>query len=659
MKLMKAHATNYRNIIDSNPVEILQCTCLVGKNEAGKSAFLKALEGLRSTDSSFKRYGKIENYPRRYLAEYDARHPNGQATVMTTVWEMDATDIAAVVADLGDGALTGNTITVLKTYEQDDTTWDVPFDEERALRNLLKKCALDKEDAAPLNTATTTEKAGEALQTLATRTPNQERLLSTIAKFRKNSAHLHAIDILNARTPKLMYFSHYDRMSGELSINKIATDMANSTISSGDRVFLDFLEYAGTTLDELERSTKFEELTAKCEAAALRITDQIFVYWTQNDELKIKVVFSEAKKDDPPPFNTGLIARARVENTLHGVTVPFAERSAGFIWFFSFLVKFAQIKKNHGNVILLLDDPGLTLHGTAQKDLLRYFAEQIAPHHQLIWTTHSLFMVPPDNLACVRTVEDVVTRDRRGRKSSIGTKLRPDVLTTDPQTNFPILGAMGFEVTQTLAIGTNTLLVEGPSDILYLQAASTVLKQSGNTYLSPNWAICPSGGIEKVLPFVRLFYGNKLNVAILTDYERGQKRKLDDLHRSALLERERIIRTTEIAGKEEADVEDFFDPALFVELVNRTYQLKDGQKLTVEKLEAADTSTRRLVKKAEAYFRLLPEEVPEFSPYDPALYLLQHPELLEGESMPVKDSLGRFEAAFERIAKFLPQGKHR
>ncbi len=86
MKLMKAHATNYRNIIDSNPVDILQLTCLVGKNEAGKSAFLKALEGLRSTDSSFKRYGKIENYPRRYLAEYDARHPNGQATVMTTVW---------------------------------------------------------------------------------------------------------------------------------------------------------------------------------------------------------------------------------------------------------------------------------------------------------------------------------------------------------------------------------------------------------------------------------------------------------------------------------------------------------------------------------------------------------------------------------------------
>ena len=57
----------------------------------------------------------------------------------------------------------------------------------------------------------------------------------------------------------------------------------------------------------------------------------------------------------------------------------------------------------------------------------------------------------------------MVVTDARNRKKSIGTKIRSDVLTTDPQTNFPIFGAMGFEVTQTLIIGKNTLLVEGPS----------------------------------------------------------------------------------------------------------------------------------------------------------------------------------------------------
>lgn len=654
MKLIKAQATNYRNIIDTNEVDIAQSTCLVGKNEAGKSAFLKALEGLRSTDKKFTQYGKIENYPRRHLADYDERHPDGEATVMTTVWELDAGDVTAVEAELGKGVLSGKTCKVYKTYEEEGTTWTLPVNEETAFQNLVKMHGLDADEAAAVSTAKTTQKAAEALAGLAERTANQESLLAAIGKFRKKSAHLRAIDILSARMPRFMYFSHYDRMSGELSINKLNTDKQSGIpIASGDRVFLDFLEYAGTTLDDLVATTQFEELNAKCEAAALRITDQIFEYWTQNDELKIKVVLSEGKSGDPAPFNSGAVARARVENGLHGVTVPFSERSAGFIWFFSFLVKFAQIKKTHGNVILLLDEPGLTLHGTAQKDLLRYFAEQIAPHHQLIWSTHSPFMVPPDDLASVRTVEDVVQLDHRNRRTSIGTKIRPDVLTTDPQTNFPIFGAMGFEVTQTLVIGTNTLLVEGPSDILYLQAASSALKAAGRTHLSPRWAICPSGGIDKVLPFVRLFYGNNLNVAVLTDYERGQKRKLDDLHKAALLANDRIILATDVAGKDEADIEDFFDPAFFVDLINRTYGLQDDHVLTVEKLVAADANTGRLVKKAEAYFRVLPAEIPEYSHYDPSMFLLQHPELWKGKGKPVQETLKRFEAAFERIAKFI------
>lgn len=655
MKLIKAHVTNYRNIIDSNDVEIGDTTCLVGKNEAGKTSFLKALEGLRSTNAAFKEYGRVENYPRRYLAEYESRHPDGDARVISTEWEMAPEDIAAIEAELGEGVTTGKVVNVRKTYDQEGTTWTVPLNEEKALENLVKRFSLNKDERNGLGGAKSTSHAAKALEALGTKTDKQNDLLAAIKKLRNNSAQLKAIDIIDARTPKFLYFSHYDRMSGELSINKLnAEKQQGVNISNGDKVFLDFLEYAGTDLDELTGATRFEELNAKCEAAANRITDQIFEYWTQNDELQIKVLLTEGKPQDPPPFNNGPVARARVENNLHRVTVPFSERSAGFIWFFSFLVKFAQIKKRQGNVILLLDEPGLTLHGTAQKDLLRYFKEQIAPHHQLIYSTHSPFMVPPDDLASVRTVEDVVTTDSRGRKQSQGTKVRADILATDPQTNFPVFGAMGFEITQTLIIGKNTLLVEGPSDILYLQAASAVLKKQKRAHLSPQWAVCPSGGIDKVLPFVRLFYGNNLNIAVLTDFERGQKRKLDDLYKSALLDQERIILATEIAGKEEADIEDFFEPELFSELINKTYGLKDEHVLDVQKLDDADKTTARLVKKAEAYFRQLPTTYPEFSHFDPAYYLLTHPELLEGKSASKAKTLDRFEEAFKRVEKFAP-----
>ena len=211
---------------------------------------------------------------------------------------------------------------------------------------------------------------------------------------------------------------------------------------------------------------------------------------------------------------------------------------------------------------------------------------------------------------------------------------------------------MGFEVTQGLLIAPNTLLVEGPADILYLQAASKRLQTLGRTHLDPKWAICPSGGIDKVLPFVRLFYANKLNIVVLTDFDRGQRRKLDLLHRSELLEKERIILATDIASQPEADIEDFFTPAFFATLLNETYGLQDNHKSSTQKLTSADRKTHRNVKRAEAYFRLLPDKYPVFGHYDPALHLLTHPELLEDTSAAVNTSLDRFEAAFERIAKY-------
>jgi hypothetical protein len=490
------------------------------------------------------------------------------------------------------------------------------------------------------------------LEALETRTPAQTKLIERLKLYRGERAKLRAIDLLDARMPKFLYFSHYDRMSGEIAIDKLQNDKANGGIEEGDQVFLDFLEYAGTALDELTAAKRFEELNAQCEAAANRITDQIFEYWTQNDQLEIEVRIDEGKPKDPVPFNSGTIARARVKNNLHRVSVPFSERSAGFIWFFSFLVKFAQIKKTQGNVIILLDEPGLTLHGTAQKDLLRFFKEQLEPKHQLIYSTHSPFMVPADQLTSVRTVEDAVKTDARGRLSSDGTKVRSDVLTTDPQTNFPVFGAMGFEVTQGLLIAPNTLLVEGPGDILYLQAISKKLQTLKRTFLDPKWAICPAGGIDKVLPFVRLFYGNRLNVVVLTDLDRGQVKKLDMLYKTELLEKERIILATEVANQEEADIEDFFHSDFFVELLNQTYKLTGKSKLTTKKLIDADPSTVRLVKKAEAYFRTLPGTIPMFGHYDPAFYLMTHPEFLEGETPGIAETLDRFEEAFKRIAQY-------
>ena len=358
------------------------------------------------------------------------------------------------------------------------------------------------------------------------------------------------------------------------------------------------------------------------------------------------------------PFNNGTVVRARVWNGHHKASVPFSERSAGFVWFFSFLVKFAEIRNDMGNVIILLDEPGLTLHGKAQADLLRYIETELLPHHQVVFSTHSPFLVPAHRLADIRIVEDILEypSDGRGRPVVKGTKVFTDALKTSKDTLFPLQGAMGYDICQSLFVGKHTILVEGPSDILYLQVLSSTLKRRGKSSLDPRWTICPSGGIDKMQTFISLFAGNHLDVAVLTDQGRGEKSKIERLKGSAILKAGWAYSIADFVGQDEADVEDLLHPNLFVEIVNSAFELNSTDKLDVAKLEAADASTTRIVKKAEAAFRTMSPDAPNFDHFTPAEWLLRNPQILDSTSPEIEETLKRAEKVIETFNALLSPG---
>ncbi|MCW0218441.1 MAG: AAA family ATPase, partial [Prosthecobacter sp.] len=381
-------------------------------------------------------------------------------------------------------------------------------------------------------------------------------------------------------------------------------------------------------------------------AASNNITDQILEYWTQNPDLSVEVKIDPARPGDKPPLNEGTIGRARIYNALHRVGTPFSERSAGFVWFFSFLVKFAQVKKSGLPVILLLDEPGLTLHGKAQADLLRYFDEKLSPSHQIVYSTHSPFMVAADKLTSARIVEDQV-EIKGPRRLPLGTKVLKDVLTTDPDTLFPLQGALGYEITQSLFIGKHTLLVEGPSDILYLQALSNSLAAKKRIALDPRWTLCPTGGIGNVRAFVSLFGGNKLDVCVLADHSKADAKKIEELRKNQILKVGRVFTMTEFTDKTEADVEDLLEPEIFASIVNAAYGLPAGHNLTAKKLDEADKNTERLVKKAEAAFRVMPDTIPTFDHFTPSAWLIRNASALEGSDAATNATLDRAEELFK------------
>jgi AAA15 family ATPase/GTPase len=50
MKIKSVHITNFKSIRDSNQFDVADVTCLVGKNESGKTALLQALYRLNGFD---------------------------------------------------------------------------------------------------------------------------------------------------------------------------------------------------------------------------------------------------------------------------------------------------------------------------------------------------------------------------------------------------------------------------------------------------------------------------------------------------------------------------------------------------------------------------------------------------------------------------------
>ena len=647
MKLLTVHVTNFRSAEDSEEFEVGPVTCLVGKNESGKSAILLALAALNPHEATPAIFDKERDYPRRSLTQYDQKHKDGEAVAITTTWRLEQTEIEAVAAAVGDGAMTSDIVTVSRRYGHKAEV-NASLDFEPALERLYSKFALDAPERSVLKSVRTTSELIKALPKLPSPTAKHQELQDYVAA--KGTVTAQVSSLVMKMLPTFMYFSSYDRMDGAIQLEQTNALIASGEIAQdeyrGARLFGEFLDYAGVSIHEIATVTTYETFNAKLQAASNNITDQILEYWTQNSDLNVVVRVEQARPNDPAPLNDGTIARARIHNLLHRVDTPFSERSAGFVWFFSFLVKFAQVKDEESPVVLLLDEPGLTLHGKAQADLLRFFKEKLAPHHQIVYSTHSPFMVPADDLASVRIVQDQV-EIKGTRRLPLGTKVRDDVLTRDPDTLFPLQGALGYEISQSLFVGKNTLLVEGPSDILYIQALSEALHSQRRTELDPRWTLCPAGGIDKIQPFLALFSGNDLHVAVLSDQATGDKRKVENMKRSEVLRAGHFHTVADFLGRQEADIEDIFYPDVFLAILNGCYELKDANKLTVEKLKAAHTSTDRLVKQAEAAFRTMPERIPVFDHFSPAAWLIRNPKLLEKNSVSIARTLDQAEKIFE------------
>ena len=647
MKLTKVHITNFQSIQDSTEFEIGDVTCLVGKNESGKTALLKALYRLNPINEADGNFDLTYDYPRQTLIDYEEEIDSEQrepAQVVQATYVLDPDDTAAVEELFGSGCLINDepTLVLTKGYSNSLTLNHLNVDTDAAIKHLT-----NNSDSTPLSVDPT-----EVDQVVAEQTETSEKRAAILRSISdSNVSQVVFEQILQDRVPKFLYFDEYYQMKGQANLNALNQRVENSTLEDSDYPLLGLIGLARLNLNQILNLRRTEDLIARLEIAGHSLTQSLLPYWSQNQHLRMEFDIHQAQTEDPPGMTSGTNIWARVKDTKHAVTTTLGARSRGFVWFFSFLAWYQKLRKENDNLILLLDEPGLSLHAKAQGDLLHYFEKELKPHHQLVYTTHSPFMVDPAHFDRVRIVQDLgIEPDSENLpQEQLGTKVLSDVLEATPDSLFPLQGALGYEIHQTLFIGPNNLIVEGVSDLLYIQTISALLQAKGEPGLSSDWTITPVGGSDKVPTFVALIGAQtNLNVAVLIDYQKRDEQRIENLYKKKLLEAKRVFTYANFVSANEADIEDMFHDDFYLKLVNSEF----GLSISLTNLPSGNP---RILRRLKQYFQENPLPNGEkFNHYRPARYFSENLQSLESEL--TEPQLNRFRKAFEALNKLcIPQ----
>jgi len=584
--------------------------------------------------------------PDHYPAWLDKRHrlagKNREAVEpATAVFELEEQDKDEIESLFGPETHGRSTVTIKRRYD-DNLVHDVEVNEEAFATHVVDSIDFPygtKEDAREATTVAELRDYAETLRDQAeveekpdwakTGDAIDEMIDNILGSSELSEALWNAID---ERLPEFFYFDEYSRLPYSVDIKRVL-QKPEGALGEGELTARSLLRLGGAESEYLE-NPDYERRKRELESVANTLTRDMREYWTQNPSLRVQPdITTVAEQDGRGQKSVVDELKIRIWDERHELSLPFDEHSSGFQWFFSFLAAFSEYKLQDKPVVLLLDEPALGLHARAQADFLRYIEQELAPQCQVVYTTHSPFMVPSGNLERVRLVED---RTDENDNEKEGTKISSDVTSTDADTLFPLQGALGYDLAQNLFVASHNLVVEGTSDYTYLTVLSDYLDslEEDHETLDDRWSIVPVGGADLVPTFVALL-GNHLDVTVLVDAHQKGHQKLSNLADRGILASKRILTIGDVLlGRTEADVEDLFTEEDYLMIYNRAF----NSDVCIDDLQGTDPVARRI-----ARYR----NEPRFDHGRPAdIFLRERDELLPKLS---DETIQRFERLFVQV----------
>ncbi len=431
MRLASFQITNFRSINDSGLIDSSRITTILGRNDSGKSNLLRALHSLNPAEG-LAELSPIQDFPRHRRLE----ECTGDTPVVFTRWSLDESEQAELAAILPRAAGVRH-VTASRGYADVRTagfeglgalSLDVS-EIKGKVRKIVPavkaaaekvadeaKAALDQEadlfDAAMIMSpdyirwSAGAVKAAQALRKAlavagAELNDKQDQLLAeledmALAIANDSPALERARQWVIAKLPRFVYVDEYPALPGRQNIAEYLGREGWGQLTPEQQSFGRLCKVAGLDLRQLQALLEKNDQATRNQLvnrAGSVVTAEIRRLW-KDRALKVR-------------FNLdGQYLDTLVSDPTAGyeVEVNLQERSRGFQWFFSFYVAFfADTRGGQAeDAVLLLDEPGLHLHPHSQADLLAHLEKDFADS-QVIYTTHSPFMVPTHRLDAVRT----------------------------------------------------------------------------------------------------------------------------------------------------------------------------------------------------------------------------------------------------------------
>ncbi len=635
MRLVKARIQNYRSIIDTGVFEIEDLkTIMVGPNEAGKTVVLKALQQLNKP-KDVDGFEALRDYPRsKYNDITSGRVLIEDVTVVTGWFRLDEDDKEAIPAEFHDCIYEVNKSIDNQVYHSLENAppkiyyKDIRNDLSRLIAHLDKQYAIEypnKETEKPSgnlntiiknwsdNTVISVDKAGELKGFLENNfalidednNKEEQRFENLKDLIQLNEQRDSVLETLDERKPVFILFNNYFKVKPSVHLAHLVQRTENNLLDDayydyGNLCLLKLLGFTARELSELGNTQtpkindtvalkaykdKLDSRSYQLNAASVQLTDEIRKVWMPNPE--------RPEADKLKVTADGQYLKVVVEDDI-GVDIELDQRSEGFQWLVSFFVVFfAEAMDKHKNAILLLDEPGMSLHGLKQRDF-RETITRLAEKNQTIYTTHSPFLVGPDELDIVKVVEMKNRRD--------GTKIHTTISSSDPAGLLPLQEALGYDLAQSLFTQKKNLILEGITDYWYIEATAALLRKDNVVNLDNKIALVFANTAGKVVYYATILHAQKLKIAALLDSDSAGDQAAQQENLIHTLGNKNIFRTKDYCKNvSKPEIEDLLRETL-INIVESEYSINCK--------EIADSQTSRSI------VNIFSKEVPNFSKYD-------------------------------------------